>query len=311
MILKEQFDLDLSQQEQLSLVAKALSSHVRLQILDILKSQPLNISEIADQMKLPISSAALHMKTLEEAGLIITQSLPGIRGSQRVCNLKVDKVNITLLNQFDIPGTQNIILDNMPIGNYSDCKITAPCGVVSDTTYLSADDSIYGFYSPLKHTAQLIWFTQGYLEYRFSNYSLKKVKDMHSIEFSFEICSEAAGYNNHWKSDISFEINGIDVGYFTSLGDYGGRRGKLNPDWWNQNLTQFGMLKTLVVNQEGSYIDDELISPHTINDLNLKEGDYYSFRIGVKADSKYVGGLNLFGEKFGDHPQNINVRVIY
>ena len=311
MILKEQFDLDLSQPEALASIAKALSSEVRIQILDIIKKQPLNISEIAKQLNLPISSAALHMKTLEDAGLIITQSLPGIRGAQRVCNLKVDKVTITLLNQFDVPNTNSVVTENMPIGNYFDCKITAPCGVVSDSTYLSADDNTYGFYSPQKHTTQLLWFTKGYLEYRFPNYSIKKIKEIKSVEFSFEICSEAPGYNNNWKSDISFWINGIDIGHFTSLGDYGGRRGKLNPDWWNENLTQFGLLKTVTINKSGSYIDDVLISEYTIDEFHLKEQDFFTFRIGINENAKYVGGLNLFGEKFGDHPQNIVVKIIY
>lgn len=311
MILKEQIDLELPQKEQMALVAKALSSGIRLSILDILKDAPLNISEIAKRLSLPISSAALHMKTLEDAGLIITQSLPGIRGAQRVCNLKVDRISFTLLNQSDINASQNVITESMPIGNYFDCQINAPCGVVSDTTYLSADDNIYGFFSPQKHTAQLLWFTQGYLEYRFSNYALKKLTNIKSLEFSFEICSEATGYSNSWKSDISFWINQIDLGHFTSLGDYGGRRGKLNPDWWNEKLTQFGMLKTLTINESGSYIDNELISNHTITELELRENDFFTFRLGVKKDAKYVGGMNLFGEKFGDHPQNIVLRIVY
>jgi len=37
--------------------------------------------------------------------------------------------------------------------------------------------------------------------------------------------------------------------------------------------------------------------------------DYISFKIGVKEDSKYVGGINLFGNKFGDFEQNIDMRI--
>jgi predicted transcriptional regulator len=34
-------------------------------------------------------------------------------------------------------------------------------------------------------------------------------------------------------------------------------------------------------------------------------------RIGIKDTAKNIGGLNLFGEKFGDHPQNIQMRLDY
>jgi predicted transcriptional regulator len=32
-------------------------------------------------------------------------------------------------------------------------------------------------------------------------------------------------------------------------------------------------------------------------------------KIGVKPDAKYVGGFNLFGEKFGDYPQSIIMQL--
>ncbi len=50
-----------------------------------LEREPLNINEIAERMKIPPSSAAMHVKTLEEAGLIETILMPGIRGSMKVC----------------------------------------------------------------------------------------------------------------------------------------------------------------------------------------------------------------------------------
>ncbi|MDO4602102.1 MAG: helix-turn-helix domain-containing protein [Eubacteriales bacterium] len=309
--MKEHIELDFSEKEQISKVAKALSSSVRLEILDILKEKPLNISEISEKMGIPISSTALHIKVLEDSGIVITQSMPGLRGSQRVCGLKINQVTMTLLNQQENFSKDNIYTETMPIGNYFDCKIAAPCGIASENTFLSSEDSVYGFYSPDKHTAQILWFTQGYLEYRFPNIQMQKLKHIKSLEFSMEICSEAPGYNNSWKSDITFWINGREIGFFTSPGDYGGRRGKQTPQWWDNNMTQFGVLKSLSITEEGTFMDGEFFSPLALSDFSLRDNPYISFKLGVKEDAHYVGGLNLFGEKFGDYAQNILMKIIY
>lgn len=309
--MKEHLDLDFTNMDFTAKIAKALASKVRLKILDTIKYKPLNISEIADRIGIPISSAALHINVLEEAGIVLTQSMPGLRGSQKVCGLKIENVNFTILNQEEILHNKNVLIETMPIGNYSDCDITAPCGIVSDTSFLSAEDSIYGFYSSQKHTAQLIWFTTGYLEYRFSNYRLKNINKIKELEFSFELCSEAPGYNNNWKSDITVSINGLEAGTIISLGDYGGRRGKLNPDWWNDNMTQFGLLRNVLINEFGTYIDGVKVSDLSFMDYKVLENNFISLKIGVKKEAKYVGGLNLFGEKFGDFSQDINMRISY
>ena len=309
--MKEHIELDFSEKEQISKVAKALSSSVRLEILDILREKPLNISEISEKMGIPISSTALHIRVLEDSGIVITQSMPGLRGSQRVCGLKINQVTMTLLNQQENFPKDNIYTETMPIGNYFDCKITAPCGIASENTFLSSEDSVYGFYSPEKHTAQILWFTQGYLEYRFPNIQMQKLKHIKSLEFSMEICSEAPGYNNSWKSDITFWINGKEIGFFTSPGDYGGRKGKQTPQWWDNNMTQFGVLKSLSITEEGTFLDGEFFSPLTLSDFSLRDNPYISFKLGVKEDAHYVGGLNLFGEKFGDYAQNILMKIIY
>lgn len=309
--MKEQIELDFSEKEQISKVAKALASNVRLDILEHLKEKPLNISEISESVGIPISSTALHIKVLEDAGIVITQSMPGLRGSQRVCGLKANCVTMLLMDENERFSTDNVYIEHMPIGNYFDCQIKEPCGIASEDNFLSSEDSVYGFYSPDKSTAQILWFTQGYLEYRFPNIQLQKLKRIKSLEFSFEICSEAPGYNNFWKSDISFWINGTDVGFFTSPGDFGGRHGKLSPSWWDDNMTQFGLLKSLTITDEGTFIDGAELSPLCLKDYNLRENPFISLKIGVKEDAHYVGGLNLFGQKFGDYPQDILMKITY
>ncbi len=38
---------------------------------------------------------------------------------------------------------------------------------------------------------------------------------------------------------------------------------------------------------------------------------YVIHRIGNKPDAEYVGGFNLFGEKFGDYEQNLVLTFFY
>jgi hypothetical protein len=65
------------------------------------------------------------------------------------------------------------------------------------------------------------------------------------------------------------------------------------------------------VDATGTSIDGEAASAITIADLGLVAGELIRMRIGVDPDATNVGGLNLFGSKFGDHPQDIEVRIEY
>ena len=99
--------------------------------------------------------------------------------------------------------------------------------------------------------------------------------------------------------------------FSTSPCDCGGRRGILTPAWWSDTSTQFGFLKTWRVDHTGSYLDNQQVGDVNIADLALDPYRYISVRIGVPADAENVGGLNLFGDKFGDYPQALQLRVGY
>ncbi|OUC08962.1 ArsR family transcriptional regulator, partial [Litorilinea aerophila] len=125
------------------------------------------------------------------------------------------------------------------------------------------------------------------------------------LQISMELCSEAAPQRRDWPSDIFLEINGVLVGTWTSPGDFGGERGRLTPEWWEDHNSQYGLLKTWRVDEEGSYIDGRYLSSVTIRDLKLGEQPFIRVRIGVKPDAANVGGMNLFGRQFGNYPQDI------
>lgn len=308
--MKEKLVLDISDIERVSEICHAMASPIRLRILALLDEKPLNISELCQQLQVPLSSTATAVSILEKAGLVISKSTPGVRGAQKLCALKVDSMFMQI-KKIPTSGMEDSYVERMPIGNFCDFKVSAPCGIISENAYISSEDSPYGFFLPEHVQAQLIWFSIGYLEYRFFSHHMRRNKTPRMIEFSFELCSEAPGYDSNWKSDITVWLNHVRIGTLFSLGDYGNRRGQLNPDWWDKNNTQYGMLHRICITEEGTYLDDELYTQFTIKDLNLRESDYISLKVGVEKDARYAGGLNLFGEKFGDHPQPIIMRAVF
>lgn len=308
--MKSKITLSIDEFEQSAKIFHALASPIRLKILQLIEDKPLNISMLSSLLQIPMSSTALAVSTLEDAGLVITTSKPGLRGSQKLCALKIDSIYLQI-KKAGSDENNNIITESMPIGNYFDFSIEAPCGIVSENSFISAEDSLYGFYLPEHSSAQLIWFTKGFIEYRFPTYRIKSYTNARSIEFSLELCSEAPGYCNDWKSDIAVYINGIHTGFIHSAGDFGNHRGILNPDWWDSNNTQYGLLHTILITEQGTSIDDQPVSDFTLNLLNIGEEDFISLRLAIDETSHYKGGVNIFGEKFGDYSQNILMKVIY
>ncbi|MCR1839632.1 ArsR/SmtB family transcription factor [Murimonas intestini] len=292
----------------LAAVGKALSSKTRLELLKLLGKEPLSINEIAEKMDIPPSSAAMHVRVLEEAGLIRTELKPGIRGSMKVCMKTADSLEIEL----DVPDGEKhqVQIVSMPIGNFVDYEAWPTCGIVGSDGHIDEEDEPRCFYNPKRVFAQLIWFGRGYLEYRFPNVGVRE-EELKKVELSMEICSETADYNMECPSDITVWINGVDAGTWECPSDFGGRRGKLNPEWWPDKNTQYGMLKTWCIAREGTKLDGRKVSALQIEDYHLTGGPYISVRIGIKEDAGHVGGVNLFGEGFGDHPQNILLKFFY
>jgi predicted transcriptional regulator len=304
--MKERINLDISQPEKTAVVLKALASPIRLKMLRSISEKPLvNISELAEQFALPLSSAALHVRVLEQAGLIFIQEKPGLRGTQKMCAILIEDLYLHIYQNRDEKQTRDVHY-HMPVGGFFDCSVTKPCGIAGRRTYIGIEDSANAFYSPARIHAQLVWFTSGFLEYRFPNHLIKTGKIL-ELHFSFEACSEAAGYNNDWPSDVTLWINHEEVYTFRCAGDYGGKRGIYNPDWWPDASTQYGELHRLEITPQGCFGDGRKSSDLNLSALHIMEGEYISLKIGVKESSEYVGGINIFGEHFGNYRQNIEM----
>lgn len=303
--MKQNLTLTLNDKEKIVNICKALSSPIRLDVLNYLAKKPAIITDVAAEFGIPLSSAALYIKNLEAAGLIFTQTIPGSKGSQRLCGIQTDMVSIRVFPNADDSEPECLYQESMPVGCYFDYKARPSCGMASSIQGdLGFEDALDVFTSPDRFKAQLIWLSVGFLEYRFSSSFLTNAS-VNRIKFSFELCSEALGYNNDWPSDITISVNGREIGILHSAGDYGGRKGKLNPEWWNPSSTQYGLLRTVEITSHGCYIDKSFVSSETLSSLGLSQADNIRLKLEVKEDAEFCGGLNLFGKGFGDYPQDI------
>lgn len=294
--------------KNISRVCKALSVPDRLRIMSILSNGPMNLYELAVNLALPISSVSYHINVLQEAGLVLTTFKPTPKGHARVCS---KAVLATVISFEDAqPPANSADSFEMPIGLFTDCRVEAPCGMLSAVGRLGFVDDPASFFLPSRAEAELLWFNSGYVTYYMpAPDPAKKVID---LSFSFEVCSETAYYNTNWKSDITVHINDREIITFTSPGDFGGRRGNYTPQFWPLTSTQFGLLKVLEIDDGGVKLDSVRQRTNiTLADLGIGEGNYIKFTLEIKEDAEHKGGLNLFGKHFGDHAQAIVMTVLY
>ncbi|WP_216368762.1 ArsR/SmtB family transcription factor [Dictyobacter arantiisoli] len=287
---------------------KALSSDTRLAILSYLGDRTINVNEIAEALQIAPSSATTHIQILEKADLIRTKVIPATHGLQKLCARTYDDVHIHI--EHTEKNTNESFSVTMPVGQFYDFEVQPTCGLASSTSLIGLLDHPASFYEPDHVHAQLLWFGNGYVAYRFPNH-LPIGATALQLDLSAEICSEAPLHHLNWPSDITLWINGVEIGSWTSPADFGGKRGFLTPSWWSTKDSQYGMLKIWSVTGENSYIDGKMISSVCVDDLHISEKPFIDVRLGIKSDALNVGGLNLFGEQFGNYPQPIVLNVNY
>ena len=289
-------------------VLKAVGNETRLAILQYIGDRVVPLSEVARELGLPPSTAAMHTLVLETAGLLHSEMRPASRGLQKVCARTYDELVIDLPR--GLPTSTNLIEHEMPIGGFSEVAVAPTCGLAGARSLIGFLDDPASFYEPERLSAQLVWFGSGYVEYRFPN-RLPPMAHATMLQFSAELCSEAPLHDPNWPSDITVWINGIEVGTWTSPGDFGGERGRYTPAWWESKDTQYGVLKRWRVTDEGTSIDGVALSEIALSDLDLASGEPIRVRIGVKPDAAHAGGINLFGRGFGNYQQDLVLLMEY
>lgn len=285
---------------------KALASETRASILAALAESPMNINALGQMLGISQPSITKHIQLLDHAGLITTEYIPGAQGMQKMCRLRFDRFIVSFEStQGSGERTEEV---EMPVGLFTLANPGGTCGLASSDHVIGFYDDPQSFFHPERASAQILWMAEGFVEYVFPN-TLPTSADIQRVELAMEICSEAPDFNNDLPSDITVWINGVEIGTWTSPGDLGGKRGRLNPSWWSDHGTQHGHLKVWSVDIEGAYVDGSLVSGVTLKDLNVAPKQPLDVRIGVRPDAEHRGGFNLFGRGFGNYEQDLLLRL--
>ena len=287
---------------------KALGSEVRIDIIKLLmENKTMNMNELATSLKITNGALTGHIKKLESCGIVSTANESMGHGNQKICSLRLDKILIDIQ-----PGSaqENVYSNEINIGHYTDYKVYPTCGLATANKLIGEVDDTRYFSHPDRYNADILWFTKGYVEYMIPNFIPLNQK-ITGIMISAELSSEAPGINNNWPSDINFYLNNVHLGSWTSPGDFGDVPGIFTPDWWYPNWNQYGLLKMLVINRNGTYIDGLKISDVTIDQFQLDSTSTKKFKMSVDEDSEHVGGLTIFGKTFGNYAQDIKVNISY
>jgi predicted transcriptional regulator len=287
---------------------KALGSDMRIDILNLLlENNNMNMNEMASRLNITNGALTSHIKKLESCGLITTSSESAGHGNQKICSIHLDKILIDLDKDEDY---ENVYSTELSVGHYSSHKICPTCGLATAKALIGEVDDPRYFEHPDRYIAEILWFTKGYVEYTIPNF-IPASQKITQITISAELSSEAPGINENWPSDISFWLNDVCIGKWTSPGDFGDVRGIFTPDWWYPNWNQYGLLKLLVINKKGTFIDGLKISDLNIESFHLDSNSPIRFRMSVEEDAEHVGGLTIFGKSFGNYGQDIHVDIHY
>ncbi|MBB3112217.1 putative transcriptional regulator [Paenibacillus phyllosphaerae] len=284
---------------------EALASDVRLRILELLADQPMNVKELAAALGLSSAIVTMHTKKLETGGLIRSELVRRGGGTHKMCSLAVSRVDLAI----PMPSEQERVREfqevSIPVGHYTRCEVNPTCGLATTESVIGQFDDPRYFFEPERMRAQILWFGHGFVEYRLPNYVLPG-QVLEEIEITLEIGSEAPGTRENWPSDIHFYLNDTLLGVWTSPGDPGEGRGILTPAWWTVN--QYGWLKMVRITKSGTFIDGQILSSVTLDDIVMTRNDW-ALRVEVPVNAAHVGGITLYGEGFGNYNQDIVFRT--
>jgi predicted transcriptional regulator len=299
--------MQLSTDTESLLVYEALASEVRLHIIRLLNEGEKSIKDLAEALDLSSAITSVHVSKLQKAGLISSRNKRIQGGTYKYCSLAAHHLQINLAPTGS--DSRKLVEISVPVGQYTDVEAVPTCGLASVEKLIGEYDSPRYFMDPERVHAGILWFARGHVEYKIPNY-LFQHQVLNEVEVSLEISSEAPHTMDQWPSDIRFYLNGTYLGKWTSPGDYGGRRGRLTPDWWPPDVNQYGLLKRLRINGNGTFIDGQRISDVTIQDMNWGESSWI-FRLTAEDTGRNRGGLTLFGRGFGNYDQDLLFRIYY
>lgn len=303
-------------------VVKALSSDVRLQILDMLTENDMNIQTVSQKLGISKTAALMHINLLEKAGFITTFYLNGSAGNQRICHKEYDRLVFDFDGQRAMGDDANYYETSIPMGNYFLFNAWPPCGLAQHNQIICHWDDPSVFCDVARVGASLVWTSYGFFEYLiplFPNFEDKRIT---RIKLSFEA---SAGHmvKNHKAlvlpetldaqqltpdlTDLTLWVNGVEVGSVLLEAGNDKELAVFTPAWWQTKPCHGEMVK-LSITEEGCSINKKKVSEHTADELLALQRDFLSLRIGVKPDAEHINGFFLFGKDFGRYSMDLKAK---
>lgn len=140
-------------------IYQALASETRIEIIEILAKNNMNISDLAKQLGISAAIVTRHIQKLEEAGIVKSERIPGKSGLQKIVYLAIDNIEIhfprKIFKEYQLHET------DLKIGHYTDFSVKPTCGIATEKEIIGkADDPKY-FMDSQRVDAQLLWLSQG------------------------------------------------------------------------------------------------------------------------------------------------------
>jgi predicted transcriptional regulator len=287
-------------------IFRALGSGTRAKIVELLSAREMNIGELSQALGLTQPSVTKHVQILEEAGVVVSDYVAAPQGTQKRCRRVFERLLVDLEPRAS--DDETFSETELPIGMYTDISAAPTCGLATRDKFIGLIDSPLAFFLPERAHAEIIWTASGWVEYAIPNTLPLNIR-IKSMEILMEVGSEFPGYKNDYPSDITIWVNEVEIGTWRSQGDFGGTRGHLNPNWYPDNMNQWGVLKTVTIDDEGSFVDGQRMSNVVIDALHIRPWEVSKIRIGNSPESECQGGFTLFGHGFGNYQMGLIVRL--
>lgn len=299
--------------EKMIKLCYALGNPVRMRIVEYIQRDPrvFSVSQLVRALGIPTTTLLFHLEKLQDAGIIgITYKSAG-RGTQRFVTRYLHGADLRFY-KFVAHDPANISAESysLGVGQFIDFSGKDFSFCTATNAFHSPSSNLF-CYAPERFDAQLVYTSRGRIKYRFCNIPALKNK-LTEITLSLEICSEAPYFDNNYQSDVTFWINGKEIVTYTCPGDFGDRRGRLNPEWWSADNTQYGQLLNISLSDDGVKINgSRYASAVKLSDLKFDKTNYTEIAFGNKDTALNPGGFNIFGRMFGDHPQDITLTYYF
>lgn len=290
-------------------IFKVLGSEMRMRIVSLLADHPnISLNEMASLLGVTNGALTPHIRKLEEVGVIRITTEHTAGGIRKLCSLAEDHLLFNLIPSEDTRAKQ-VYETRIRIGHYNDYSVSAGCGLAGETAIIGPTDDPRVFAYPERVDAKMLWFHDGYVEYRIPNL-VPAGNRIVQLTISFEVSSADFGSPDDTLSDIRFYLNDTFLGSWLSFPLMVWSKGIYTPGWWIDQERQHGFLKMMVISQAGVFLDGKKIND--ADSILPEEGaEQLKFRIEARPLEGHKGGVALFGNGFGNYEQDILVRVHY